>query len=91
MTQNECGVNKLKVAAIDTDKLKSYLEMEQLSISDMAHSIGVSHSNLSRVLSNQRPAGGRVWGGLVGYFGRRIFEFISYDSNVPKGTKKEAG
>jgi hypothetical protein len=82
-------VMDMKSARLDTHKLNEYIENHGFNTSVFAEKIGVSPSCLSRVLNNKRPASGVVWTGLLGFFGRKIFNFIFFNDDVSNDTKTE--
>lgn len=80
-----------RIARLDTEKLKKYIDENDTSMSEIARLFGVSPSAISRFLNKKRSASGDIWSGFVGLFGKRIFEFIFFESNVSNDTNKEVG
>lgn len=80
-----------KVAVLDTERLQQYMEQHELNTSEMAEKIGVSPSVMSRVLNNKRDPSGLVWSGLIGYLGRKVFNYIFFADDVSKDTKNKEG
>ncbi|WP_019123590.1 helix-turn-helix domain-containing protein [Brevibacillus massiliensis] len=77
----------MKSAILDTEKLVNYMRRKGLNTTAMAAKVGVSPSCLSRVLNNKRPPSGVVWSGLLGFFGKKVFDFIIFVDDVSNDKK----
>ncbi|GIP25505.1 hypothetical protein J23TS9_06350 [Paenibacillus sp. J23TS9] len=77
----------MKGAGLNVEKLTAYLHEKDLNTSKLAEKIGVSPSCMSRVLNQKREPSGLVWSGLIGYFGKKVFDYvIFFDINVSNDT-----
>ncbi|WP_165980004.1 helix-turn-helix domain-containing protein [Paenibacillus dendritiformis] len=89
-------MRQIRQARLDTEKLKAYIEENGTNMSGIADKIGVSPSCVSRFMNNKRPASGAVWSGLIGLFGKKVFDYIffetvvSNDTTIEKSHKKSA-
>lgn len=82
-------MRQVRQARLDTEKLRSYIEETGTNMSDIAEKIGVSPSCVSRFMNNKRPASGAVWSGLIGLFGKKVFEYIFFEPIVSKDTEEK--
>lgn len=74
---------------VDTEFLKSLMKVKNLSESEFADAIGVSHSMVNRVLNGKRGAGTKfIIGVLNNFAGVEMSQLIRYDSPLTKGNKK---
>jgi transcriptional regulator with XRE-family HTH domain len=77
-----------KDGTVDTKFLKSLMKVKNLSESQFADRIGVSHSMVNRVLNGKRGAGTKFLIGIL-----RAFDDVSMDQiyssvkQLPKGNK----
>lgn len=84
-------MRQTRQARIDTEKLKAYMEKRGMNMSEIAHKFGVSPSVISRFMSNKRPANGAVWSGFIGLLGRKVFDYIFFESDVSNDTMERVG
>lgn len=78
-----------RTAVLDTEKLREYMESQDINASELAAVIGVSSSCMSRLLNNKREPSGVVWSGLIGLLGKKVFNYIFFVENVPNDTMKK--
>jgi len=77
------------IGSVDTDFLKSLMKVKNLSESQFAEIIGVSHSMVNRVINGNRGAGTKFIVGVLNNFeGVTIGQLIKCDHTLPKGNKK---
>lgn len=73
---------------VDTLFLKSLMLVNNLSESEFADKIGVSHSMVNRVINGKRGGGKKVILGILRAFeGVRYDQIIHYDNSLTKGNK----
>lgn len=79
----------MRRARLDIEKLRSYMEGNNMNMTDIAQKIGVSPSCISRFMNNKRPASGPVWSGLIGLLGKKALDYIFFESIVSNDTNVE--
>lgn len=80
---------KTNFGMVDTEFLKSLMKVKNLSASEFAEVIGVSHSMVSRVLNGKRGAGTKFIVGVLNNFeGVEMSQLFRYDRVLPKVNKK---
>ncbi|GIP38610.1 hypothetical protein J31TS4_18900 [Paenibacillus sp. J31TS4] len=78
----------MKQVVLDRQKLTEYMKKNGENTSSLAAKLGVTPSCLSRVLNNKRDPSGVVWEGLISLFGKKVFNYIFFEDDVSKDTRK---
>lgn len=78
-----------KLNLIDTGFLKKLMKEKELSESEFAEKIGVSHSYVNRVMNNKRGAGKKFIYGVISVFPDvKLDQLFCSGNRLPKGNKK---
>ncbi|MGG4470057.1 helix-turn-helix transcriptional regulator [Paenibacillus alvei] len=71
---------------VKADFLREYLKKNELSESQFAEIIGVSHSTVNRIFNGKRNPGSKFIAGVLKNFNNLSFDQVfTYELNLPKG------